>query len=93
MDGFLDLSVGGRTELRIHGVSGTPPDEMPGHPHPRQVAGDGMAGFYRDWQLMDPAVDPSPGDSARPRAYGHSNYFRDPAFTAALILPETTDRP
>jgi hypothetical protein len=49
MDGFLDLSVGGRTELRIHGVSGTPPDEMLGHPHPRQVAGDGMAGFYRRW--------------------------------------------
>src|SRR5919197_2248087 len=49
MDGFLDSSGGGRTELRVHGVSGTPPEEMLCHPHPRQVAGDGMAGFYRRW--------------------------------------------
>jgi hypothetical protein len=63
----------------------------------------GGAVFYRypitvddnadvDWQLMDPAVDPSPGDPAWPRAYGHSDYFRDPAFTTALILLETTTR-
>jgi hypothetical protein len=45
-----------------------------------------------DWQLMDPAVDPSPGDPAWPRAYGHSGYFRDPAFTTALMLLETTTR-
>ena len=45
-----------------------------------------------DWQLMDPAADLSPGDSAWPRAYGHSDYFRDPAFTTALILLETTGR-
>ncbi len=49
MDGFLDLSRGGRTELRIHGVSGTPPEDMLCYPHPRQVAGDGMAGLYRRW--------------------------------------------
>jgi len=49
MDGFVDLTAGGRTELRIHGVSGTPPDNMLGHPHPRLVAGDGVAGFYRRW--------------------------------------------
>jgi hypothetical protein len=49
MDGFLDCSGGGRTELRIHGVSGTPPEEMLCHPHPRQVAGDGVSGFYRRW--------------------------------------------
>jgi hypothetical protein len=49
MDGFLDCSGGGRTELRIHGVSGTPPEEMLGHPHPRQVAGDDVSGFYRRW--------------------------------------------
>ncbi|HZD68039.1 MAG TPA: hypothetical protein VFA45_03685 [Actinomycetes bacterium] len=49
MDGFLDLSSGGRTELRVHGVSGTPPEATLCHPHPRQVAGDGVAGFYRRW--------------------------------------------
>lgn len=54
MDGFLDLSRGGRTELRVHGVSGTPPEAMLDHPHPRQVAGDGMAGFYRRWWPAGP---------------------------------------
>ncbi len=49
MDGFLDLTRSGRTELRIHGVSGTPPEDMLGHPHPKLVAGDGVAGFYRRW--------------------------------------------
>jgi hypothetical protein len=59
MDGFLDSSGGGRTELRVHGVSGTPPEEMLCHPHPRQVAGDGMAGFYRRWW---PGGPPTGGD-------------------------------
>jgi hypothetical protein len=49
VDGFVDLTRGGRTELRIHGVSGTPPDGMLGHPHPKLVAGDEVAGFYRRW--------------------------------------------
>jgi hypothetical protein len=41
-----------------------------------------------DWQLMDPAIDRAMGDRAWPRAYGHSDYFRDPAFTAACLLLE-----
>jgi hypothetical protein len=49
MDGFLDVSNRGCTELRIHGVSGTPPEAILDHPHPRQVAGDGLSGFYRRW--------------------------------------------
>ncbi|HZD67561.1 MAG TPA: hypothetical protein VFA45_01160 [Actinomycetes bacterium] len=49
MDGFADSSFGGRTELRIHGVSGTPPETMLCHPHPKWVGGDGVAGFYRRW--------------------------------------------
>jgi hypothetical protein len=49
MDGFLDRSRGGRTELRVHGVSGTPPQDMLCHPHPQQIAGDAVAGFYRRW--------------------------------------------
>lgn len=59
MDGFLDLSKGGRTELRIHGVSGTPPENMLDYPHPRQVAGDAVSGFYRRWW---PAGRPTAGD-------------------------------
>ncbi|MFG1946462.1 hypothetical protein [Nonomuraea sp. NPDC048826] len=49
MDGFLDTTTGGLTELRVHGVSGTPPGDMLNHPHPRLVAGDGTTGFYRRW--------------------------------------------
>ncbi|MFD0477000.1 hypothetical protein ACFQ0B_58890 [Nonomuraea thailandensis] len=49
MDGFLDETCGGVTELRVHGVSGTPPAGTLGHPHPRLVAGDGTTGFYRRW--------------------------------------------
>jgi hypothetical protein len=41
-----------------------------------------------DWQLMDPAIDPAMGDRAWPRAFGHSNYFRDPAFNAAYRILE-----
>ncbi|MGQ0848959.1 MAG: hypothetical protein ACT4OP_07560 [Actinomycetota bacterium] len=34
-------------ELRVHGVGGTTPEVLLGHPHPVQVAGDDSAGFYR----------------------------------------------
>ncbi|SEG97261.1 Na+/melibiose symporter [Nonomuraea solani] len=49
MDGFIDQTTGGVTELRVHGVSGTPPAGILDHPHPRLVAGDGTTGFYRRW--------------------------------------------
>ncbi|MFI6922756.1 hypothetical protein ACIBIZ_22635 [Nonomuraea spiralis] len=49
MDGFLDPTCGGVTELRVHGVSGTPPASILNHPHPRQIAGDSTTGFYRRW--------------------------------------------
>lgn len=37
----------GLTELRVHGVGGTTPEELLDEPHPRQVAGDRIAGFFR----------------------------------------------
>lgn len=49
MDGFLDTSTTGVTELRVHGVSGTPPGSMLDHPSPRPVSGDRITGFYRRW--------------------------------------------
>ncbi|UBU19174.1 hypothetical protein [Nonomuraea gerenzanensis] len=54
MDGFLDETCGGVTELRVHGVSGTPPAGTLDHPHPRRVAGDGPTGFYRRWWESEP---------------------------------------
>ena len=35
------------TELRVHGVHGTPPSALLGDPFPEQVAGDSDARFYR----------------------------------------------
>jgi len=37
----------GVTELRVHGVGGTPPDAILGDLSPEQVSGDAIAGFYR----------------------------------------------
>ena len=39
--------TGGVTELRVHGVGGTPPDAILGDLAPEQVMGDAVAGFYR----------------------------------------------
>ncbi len=38
---------GGVTELRVHGVGGSPPTAILGDMAPEQVSGDGTAGFYR----------------------------------------------
>jgi hypothetical protein len=38
---------GGVTELRVHGVGGTPPEATLGDLAPEQVSGDAIAGFYR----------------------------------------------
>ena len=43
----VDTGLAGVTELRIHGVSGTPPENMLEHPQPVLVAGDAVSGFYR----------------------------------------------
>lgn len=59
----------------------------------------GGAVFYRynlstedngdvDWRGDGPRDRPVPGDCAWPRAYGHSDYFRDPAFTTVRQLLE-----
>lgn len=34
-------------ELRVHGVSGTPPESLLAHPHVKQIAGDGYSRFFR----------------------------------------------
>jgi hypothetical protein len=58
MDGFVDRSQGGVTELRVHGVSATPPDSMLQNPNVTLVSGDSTAGFYRRvWLGGQPSPD------------------------------------
>ena len=55
----LTASIVGRmdvtdvVELRVHGVSGTPPQDLLDRPLVTQVAGDGSAGFYRPRLLAE----------------------------------------
>jgi hypothetical protein len=56
MGEFPDADLEGVTELRIHGVSGTPVTSMLEHPHPVQVSGDAQAGFYRRGSADDPEL-------------------------------------
>src|SRR5450432_304991 len=47
----------GITELRVHGVGGTPPDAVLGDLAPEQVMGDAIAGFYRTSDHCASAAD------------------------------------
>ena len=61
-------AFGNVVELRVHGVSGTPPEELLDRQLVRQVAGDKTAGFYRprlreEWRdrpSNDPGSDEQP---------------------------------
>jgi hypothetical protein len=79
MDGFVDRSCGGVTELRIHGVSGTPPSETLNDPNVMCVSGDSAAGFFRRVWLGGPppatlayADVPATGDRAASRREAYS---------------------
>ncbi|MFF4159355.1 hypothetical protein [Streptomyces sp. NPDC001678] len=58
MDLYVDSDTKGWTELRVHGVSGTPPESSLEHPLVECVAGDKEAGFYRrQWENETTAHD------------------------------------
>jgi hypothetical protein len=88
MDGFLDPSKGGRTELRIHGVSGTPPESILDYPHPREVAGDAVSGFYRRWWPAGPpaAADGDVEGLCRREAYSWGGLTSGGASRALWLL-------
>jgi hypothetical protein len=65
--GYVDRSEGGFTELRVHGVSGTPPEAMLFHPHAYRVAGDSTTGFYR--RMWDAPITSEDDASRRLEAY------------------------
>lgn len=58
-----DVETPDVVELRVHGVSGTPPEDLLDRPLVRQVAGDKIAGFYRP-RLAEEWTDQAVGDQA-----------------------------
>ncbi|MEN3358891.1 MAG: hypothetical protein V7637_2873, partial [Mycobacteriales bacterium] len=50
--------LGAVIELRVHGVSGTPPEAMLADPWAVRVAGDGLSGFYRRGQSTSSPARP-----------------------------------
>jgi hypothetical protein len=62
----------GLTELRLHGVGGTTPENLLGDLAPQQVSGDRIAGFYRTADLPDRRVDGShlPGRHVEAYSWG-----------------------
>lgn len=83
-DDGLDTGLDGHTELRVHGVSGTEPDELLGHPLLKRVAGDERSGFYRRWYPGGHSAD-----RAAPRrleAYRWGRLTSGPAARAAWLL-------
>ena len=56
--GYVERTAGGWTELRVHGVAGTPPEEVLEHPHAELVAGNVDAGFLRRlWEAESVSAD------------------------------------
>ncbi|RJL34049.1 hypothetical protein [Bailinhaonella thermotolerans] len=94
MDGFVDTSPDGVTELRVHGVAGAGPADILRHPRPARVSGDRHAGFYRRrWPSDPPAGDDDPDRPGR----WHREAYAWGALTSArasralwlLLLPFT----
>lgn len=83
-DESIDTGTGGRTELRVHGVSGTSPEAVLGHPLLRRVAGDARAGFYRRWYPGGRSADLAAG--TRLEAYSWGRLTSGPAARAAWLL-------
>lgn len=65
-------------ELRIHGVGGTPPEDMLGVPVTTLVAGDESAGFFRPWK-------PDEGEPPR-EAYSWGGLTSASALRALWVL-------
>lgn len=64
---YVNRGREGWTELRVHGVSGTPPESLLDHPGVERVAGDIQAGCYRRrWQIAPTEED---ADGFRREAY------------------------
>lgn len=77
------MSLSEVTELRIHGVSGTPPESILLRPHVRRVAGEGAAGFYRPSDGGSPTHGPG---GPRLEAYSWGNLTSGASARALWLL-------
>lgn len=83
-DESLDTGTAGRTELRIHGVSGIPPESVLDHPLLKRVAGDDTAGFFRRWYPSGRSADLTSG--RRVEAYCWGRLTSGPAARSGWIM-------
>jgi hypothetical protein len=86
--GYVEKDCHGCTELRVHGVSGTPPERMLCHPSVIRIAGDDVAGFYRRWWSRRPPYreDESDRDARRQEAYAWGGLTAGSKFRALWLL-------
>jgi len=82
----VDRTVRGVTELRVHGVSGTPAGQMLHHPEDlvTRVAGDGRSGFFRRW--YPGGSTPDEPDRRHLEAYAWGGLTSGPATRALWLL-------
>src|SRR6478735_3402513 len=87
-DGCM-AATGTVVELRVHGVSGTPPEALLSCPTEflEEVAGDKSAGFYRRQPWLDDVTNGSPGAWRRIlEAYSWGGLTSGPASRAVWLL-------
>ncbi len=80
------MSQSAITELRVHGVSGTPPENILLRPHVRRVAGDDSAGFFRPSDEADP-VDGVGGPRLEAYSWGNLTSGASARALWLLLLP------
>lgn len=83
-DESLDTGSDGRTELRVHGVSGTNAETILDHPLLKRVAGDDHAGMFRRWYPGGRSADLR--EDRRLEAYSWGGLTSGPAARAAWLL-------
>jgi hypothetical protein len=90
-DDSLDTGADGRTEVRVHGVSGTSAETILAHSLLKRVAGDARAGFFRRWYPGGRSADLA--SRGRLEAYGWGGLTSGPAGRAAWLLLPTGPTP
>ncbi|HEX5094922.1 MAG TPA: hypothetical protein VFX21_02860, partial [Acidimicrobiia bacterium] len=70
----------GIVEVRVHGVSGTSPDQLLDDPHPRLITGDALSGFYR------PRAGRQPDDRTDHEAYAWGGLTSGSPWRALWVL-------